>query len=144
MADYAEVKVKFTDGMQFVGDTGTGHGVVMDAAPAVGGNNTGPRPMELLLVALGGCTAMDVVSILRKKKVNFKDVRTNVKGKWVEGEKYPKYFEEIEVEYVVSGNGVPEDAVKRAIELSETKYCSVAASLRGTSKIKTSYKIVNE
>lgn len=144
MADYAEAAVKFTDGMQFVGDTGTGHAVVMDAAAAVGGKNTGPRPMELLLVALGGCTGMDVVSILRKKKVNFTDVRMSVRGKWMGGESYPKYFEEIEVEYEVVGKDVSEDAVKRAIDLSETKYCSVAASLRGTSRIKTSYKIINE
>ncbi len=68
----------------------------------------------------------------------------NVKGKWVEGESYPKYFEEIELEYVVTGKDVPEEAVKRAVELSETKYCSVAASLRGVSKITTSFRVINE
>lgn len=144
MADYAQATVKFVDGMQFVGETGTGHAFVMDAAPGVGGHNTGCRPMELLLVGLGGCTGMDVVSILRKKKLNVSHVQMNVKGKWVEGESYPKYFEEIEVEYVVTGKDISEDAVKRAIELSETKYCSVAASLRGVSKITTSFRVINE
>ena len=72
MADFASATVKFVDGMQFVGETGTGHAFVMDAAPGVGGKNTGCRPMELLLVGLGGCTGMDVVSILRKKKLNVK------------------------------------------------------------------------
>ena len=144
MADFAQSTVKYVDGMQFVGETGTGHAIVMDAAPAVGGHNTGCRPMELLLVGLGGCTAMDVVSILRKKKLHINGVNVNMKGNWVTGDEYPKYFESIDMEYVVSGKGITEDAVKRAIELSETKYCSVAASLRGTSKITTSYKIANE
>ena len=143
MADATAV-VKYTDGMQFVGESGTGHAFVMDAAVGVGGKNTGCRPMELMLIGLGGCTGMDVVSILKKKKQNFTGLTMNVKGKWIEGDKYPKYFEGIEVEYVVTGKDISEEAVKRAIELSEEKYCSVAASLRGTSKIKTSYKIVNE
>lgn len=144
MADFAEATVKFVDGMQFVGESGTGHAFVMDAAPGVGGHNTGCRPMELLLIGLGGCTGMDVISILRKKKLTVTGLQMNVKGKWKEGDSYPKYFEGIEVEYVVKGKDITDDAVKRAIELSETKYCSVAANLRGTSKITTSYKIVNE
>lgn len=144
MADFASATVKFMDGMQFVGETGTGHAFVMDAAPGVGGHNTGCRPMELLLVGLGGCTGMDVVSILRKKKLDVKNVQMNVKGNWVAGETYPKYFESIEVEYVVTGKDITEDAVKRAIELSEGKYCSVAANLRGVSKITTSFKVINE
>ncbi len=144
MADYAEAVVKYTDGMQFVGDTGTGHAVVMDAAGSVGGKDTGARPMELLLVGLGGCTGMDVVSILKKKKQALTGLTLNVKGKWVEGDKYPKFFEGIELEYVIKGKDISEEAVKRAIELSEEKYCSVAASLRGTSKITTKYRIENE
>ena len=144
MADYAQATVKFTDGMQFVGESGTGHAFVMDAAPAVGGKNTGMRPMELLLIGLGGCTAMDVVSILRKKKMRVAGLTMNVRGKWVDGESYPKYFEEIEVEYVLRGRDVTEEALKRAIELSESKYCSVMANLRGSSRITTSYKIETE
>lgn len=144
MADFAQATVKFVDGMQFVGESGTGHAFVMDAAPGVGGKNSGCRPMELLLIGIGGCTGMDVISILRKKKLEVKGLTMNVKGRWVEGETYPKYFEGIEVEYVVRGKGITDDAVRRAIELSETKYCSVAANLRGTSKITTSFRIENE
>ncbi|MBI5191509.1 MAG: OsmC family protein [Nitrospirae bacterium] len=144
MADFAQATVKLVDGMQFVGESGTGHAFVMDAAPGVGGKNSGCRPMELLLIGLGGCTGMDVVSILRKKKLDVKDVTMNVKGKWVEGDNYPKYFEGIEVEYVVRGKGITDDAVRRAIELSESKYCSVAANLRGVSKITTSFRVENE
>ncbi len=145
MSEPARATVKFAGGMQFVGQSGTGHAFVMDAAPGVGGENTGPRPMELLLVGVGGCTGMDVVSILRKKKIDVKGLVVNVKGHWVEGENtYPKYFKDVEIEYVVTGKGVTEDAVKRAISLSEDKYCSVMANLRGVSKITTSYKIINE
>ena len=143
MADATAV-VKFVDGMQFVGETGTGHAFVMDAVPGVGGNNTGCRPMELLLVAIGGCTGMDVVSILRKKKLDIEGVRMNVTGKWKDGDEYPRYFEGINVEYVITGKDITEDAVRHAIELSETKYCSVAANLRGVSKITTSFRVINK
>jgi len=115
----------------------------MDAAPGVGGKNTGCRPMELLLIGIGGCTGMDAISILRKKKLDVRGLQMNVKGLWVAGDTYPKYFETIEIEYVVTGVNVPEDAVKRAIDLSQEKYCSVAGNLRGVSKIKTSFKVIN-
>ena len=145
MSEPAKATVKFVGGMQFVGQSGTGHAFVMDAAPGVGGENTGPRPMELLLIGVGGCTAMDVVSILRKKKMEVRDLAVNVKGHWVEGENtYPKYFKDIEIEYVVTGSDITEEAVKRAVSLSEEKYCSVMANLRGVSKITTSYKIISE
>ncbi|MHB8174762.1 MAG: OsmC family protein [Nitrospirota bacterium] len=145
MSEPARATVKYVDGMQFVGQSGTGHAFVMDAAPGVGGENSGPRPMELLLVGVGGCTAMDVVSILRKKKLDVRGFQVNVKGNWVEGENtYPKFFKDIEIEYVVTGKGISDEAVKRAISLSEEKYCSVMANLRGVSKITTSYRIINE
>ena len=144
MSDHALATVKLVDGMQFVGESGTGHAIVMDAAPGVGGKNTGARPMELLLMGIGGCTGMDVVSILRKKKLHVSSLHMNVKGKWVEGDTYPKYFENIEIEYVIRGKGITDEAVKRAIELSESKYCSVASNLRGSSKITTSFKIEAE
>lgn len=144
MPDYAVATVKFVDGMQFVGESGTGHAFVMDASQGVGGKNTGMRPMELLLIAIGGCTGMDVISILRKKKLNVSGLTMEVRGKWLEGDKSPKYFEGIEVQYIVRGKDIDDKSVKRAVELSENKYCSVAANLRGTSKITTSYKIINE
>lgn len=133
-------KVKWVDGLQFVGQSGTGHAIVMDGDPEVGGSNTGMRPMELLLVGLGGCSGMDVASVLRKKKQNVSDIEVNVNGK--KAESYPKKFTEIEVEYVVSGKDLSEEAVKKAIELSLEKYCSVKATLAGSAKISYSYKII--
>ncbi len=132
-------KVKWVDGLQFVGESGTGHAIVMDGDAEVGGNNTGMRPMELLLIGLGGCSGMDVASILQKKKQQVTGIDINVKGE--KADSYPKKFTEIEIEFVVSGKDLSEDAVKRAVELSMEKYCSVKATLEGVAKISFSYRI---
>jgi putative redox protein len=118
------VRVRWAQGRQFVGWDEAGHGVVMDAVPASKGEATGARPIELLLYALGGCTAMDVVSVLEKKRLDVRGVEIVVTGTQREDE-YPHYYESIDLHYVVTGVGVPDAAVARAIELSETKYCSV-------------------
>jgi putative redox protein len=135
-------RVTFVDGMQFVGSADSGHAVVMDAAPSVGGNNTGSRPMELLLMAFGGCTGMDVISILRKKKQNVNKFELNVKGE--QAKDHPHMYTAIHIEYVISGKDVSEEAVKRAIELSLERYCSVGATLSKAAKITHSYKIIKE
>jgi putative redox protein len=135
-------KVKYVDGLQFVGEASSGHAIVMDGDPEVGGSDTGMRPMELLLVALGGCSGMDVISILRKKKQKVTSLEMEVKGK--KAEKYPKKYTDIEIQFVVKGKDISEDAVKRAVELSMEKYCSVKATLEGTAKIDFSYKIVQD
>ncbi len=137
-----KAKVTLVKDMQFIGDTGSGHAVVMDSDHSVGGKNTGPRPMELLLIASGGCTGMDVISILRKKKQDVTGIEINVKGN--KAEEYPKKLTEINIEYIVKGRNISEEAVKRAIELSMNKYCSVKATLEGSAKIHYSYKIINE
>lgn len=134
-------KVKWVDGLQFVGESGTGHAIVMDGDAEVGGKDTGMRPMELLLIGVGGCSGMDVASILQKKKQQLTGVDINVKGE--KADTYPKKFTGIEIEFVVSGKDLSEEAVKRAVELSMEKYCSVKATLEGTAKIRFSYKIVN-
>jgi putative redox protein len=134
-------KVKWVDGLQFVGESGTGHAIVMDGDKEVGGNNTGIRPMELLLIGLGGCSGMDVASILQKKKQQVADIEINIKGQ--KADTYPKKFTDIEIEFIVSGKDITEDAVKRAVDLSMEKYCSVKATLEGVAKINFSYKIVN-
>ena len=134
---------RWVEGLQFVGESGTGHAVVMDATPDKGGRATGPKPMELLLVALGGCTGMDMASLLRKMRVDYSNIEVNVTGNWVDKDDYPYWFETIEVEYVVTGRDVPEEQVRKAIGLSEGKYCNVSQNLKGVSKITTSYKIVN-
>jgi putative redox protein len=133
-------KVKWVNGLQFVGESGTGHAIVLDADEASGGKNTGMRPMELLLIGIGSCSGMDVASVLQKKKQNFSDIEINVKGQ--KADTYPKKFTEIEIEFIVKGKDVSEEAVKRAVELSMEKYCSVKATLEGVAKIKFSYKII--
>ena len=135
-----EAKVIFTQGLQFVGEASSGHAIVMDGDPEVGGDNTGLRPMELLLVGLGGCAGMDVVSILRKKKQELTGLDITVRGQ--KADKYPKKYTGIGIEFLVKGRNISEEAVKRAIGLSMDKYCSVKATLEGSAKISFTYKII--
>ena len=136
-----EAKVRLTQVMQFRGTSESGHSLVMDADDASGGRNKGFRPMELLLVAFGGCTGMDVISILRKKRQEVTSLEMNVKGDKTDG--YPKVYRTVHIEYVVTGKDVQSEAVERAIELSLTKYCSVGATLAKAGTITHSYRIVN-
>jgi len=133
-----EVRARLDKGMQFQGTADSGHEVVMDASEQFGGKDSGPRPMEVLLLALAGCTGMDVISILRKKREPVQGYEVRVSAQ--RAEEHPKVFTEIRVEHVVSGN-VKEASLARAIELSETKYCSVTAMLRPETKISTSYRV---
>jgi putative redox protein len=135
-------KVTYVKGLQFVGDAESGHAMIMDGDKSVGGENTGPRPMELLLIAAGGCSGMDVISILKKKRQNVTALEINVSGQ--KAEEYPKKFTEITVEFIVKGKRIEESAVKRAVELSMTKYCSVKATLEGTAKVNYSFTIIQE
>ena len=137
-----EAKVTYVDGLQFVGEAASGHAIVMDGDKEVGGRNTGARPMELLLIGLGGCSGMDVVSILKKKKQEINGVEIKVKGE--KAENYPKKFTGINIEFIVRGRNVSDDAVKRAVELSMEKYCSVKATLEGSAKVTWSHKIIEE
>ncbi len=134
-------KVKWAGDMQFIGQSGTGHAMVMDASPDFGGYNSGMRPMELLLIGLGGCSGMDIVSILKKKKQDIRGLEIKINGQ--QPEKYPKRFTEIEIEFIVKGKSLSEEAVKKAVELSMEKYCSVKATLEHSAKITHSYKIEN-
>lgn len=120
-----QVKVVWQDGLCFLGLPPSGHAVVMDGARDVGGEDSGPRPTELLLIALGGCTGMDVVSILQK-------MRTPPRKFWIEidaerNEQHPKAIRRVHLTYIAEG--VPEENLRRAAELSQERYCSVAHSL---------------
>jgi putative redox protein len=137
-----DAKITYVKGLQFVGNSSSGHAVVMDGEPSVGGHNTGPRPMELLLLGAGGCSGMDVISILKKKRQEVTGLEIRVKGK--KAEDYPKKFTDITLEFIVKGRNISEEAVKKAIELSMNKYCSVKATLEGTAKIGFYYKIIQE
>ncbi len=134
--------VKLVDGMRFVAHGLTGHSIVMDGDPEFGGQDTAPRPTELVLMGLGGCTGMDVISILRKKRQKVTGFEVIVKAS--RAEEHPKKFTKIHVEYVVTGKDISEEAVKRATQLSMDKYCSVKATLEGVADITYSYKIIKE
>lgn len=133
------VVVKYSGGLQFVGESSTGHAIVMDGDPEVGGNDTAPRPTELLLLGLGGCTGMDTISILKKKKQPVEGLEIVLRGE--KAENHPKRFTKIQMEYIVKGKGIDEAAVKRAIQLSAEKYCSVKATLEGNTEVSFSYRI---
>jgi putative redox protein len=126
-----------------VGEGGHGPAIVVDhALEDEDRQEGGPHPLELLLIGLAGCTAMDVISILQKKRQPFIGLRAKVTAERVE--EHPRVYTKIHVEYVVTGKGVKPEAVERSIELSETKYCSAMAMLRQTAEITTSYRIVEE
>jgi putative redox protein len=137
------IRVRWSSNRQFVGWNERGHGVVMDAKAEYKGEGTGPRPVELVLYALGGCTAMDVVSVLEKKRQAVTGVELVVTGTQREDD-YPHYYEDVNVEYVVTGRNVSEAAVVRAIDLSESKYCSVKGMFGPQVRVTTSYRIVDE
>jgi putative redox protein len=135
-----EAKVTLIKDMQFSGKATSSHSLTMDADDEAGGKNTGFRPMELLLVGFGGCSGMDVISILRKKRQQITGLEINVKGE--KRDSAPKVFKEVHIEYVVKGKGVEKEAVERAIALSLEKYCSVGATLARAGTITHSYRII--
>lgn len=137
-----KAKVTYTEGLQFVGQAGSGHAIVLDGDSDVGGQNSGLRPMELLLIGLGGCSGMDVVSILRKKKEKLTSLEIDVRGR--KAKEYPQKYTDVDIEFVVRGKNLSENAVKRAIQLSMDKYCSVKATLEGTAAINFTYRIIQE
>jgi len=135
------VKVKWNGKRQFVGWDEAGHGLVMDARADYGGEGTGPRPVSLVLYAIAGCTAMDVISILEKKRQTITDLEIVVNGTQREDE-YPHSYIYLEVEYIVTGVGVNPEAVARAIQLSEEKYCSVKGMFGPQVEVVTSYRVI--
>jgi putative redox protein len=142
MPETLTATVDLLDGMAFRATTGTQHALVMDAAPEVGGGNLGPRPMEMLLVGLGGCTGMDVISILRKMRQDVTDYQIRLHGE--RAVDHPRIFAAIGVEHVVRGRAVSAEAVKRAVELSATRYCSAAAMLGRVAHIEETYRIIDD
>jgi len=133
------IKVKWIDGMRFVATDSSGHSIVMDTSKKSGGEGSGFSPMQLLLVALGGCTGMDVVHIMRKQRQQVDALELLVSGKRVEEQ--PRVYNNINVEYRIKGKAIRETAVQRAIKLSEDKYCSVRATLSGEAKVTSNYVI---
>jgi len=131
--------LKQLDGIAFAAKGDSNHWVMMDGPESVGGTDAGSRPKELVLYALAGCTASDVVSILKKKRAHLQGFEMHLTGH--EAEEHPKVFTNIHVEYVFFGDDISAVEVERAIELSTTKYCSVSAMLTPKVNITHSYKI---
>ena len=144
MTDTSSVRINWIGpGLRLVGETSRGPTVVLDhTLPDESRNENAFRPLELLLTGLGGCTAMDVVSILQKKRQPFTSLQVNVTGE--RATEHPKVYTRIHVEYVVMGDSVDAKAVERSIELSQTKYCPASAMLGKAATITTSYRIVAE
>jgi putative redox protein len=136
------VTVRWSEKRQFVGWDERGHGVVMDAPEQYKGEGTGARPIELVLYGLAGCTGMDVISVLEKKRENVCGLSVVVKGTQRE-EDFPHYYERIEVEYIVTGSNVNPASVERAIELSEEKYCSVRGMFGPQVEVVTSFRVLD-
>lgn len=131
------VTTKWLGKMAFEGEV-SGHKIIIDAAPGVGGENSGARPKPLMLLALGGCTGMDVISILKKMRVEVEDLNIIVEAETTED--YPKYYHSMHVIYEFTGKDLPLDKLQKAVELSEERYCGVSAvyktKIRMTSEIK--------
>ena len=138
-----QATVKWVDGALFLGESGSGHAVVMDGPEDHGGRNMGLRPMEMLLLGLGGCANFDVMSILRKSRQNVTDCKVEVEAERADA--IPAVFTKIHLKFVVSGVNLKENHVKKAVELSATKYCSASIMLEAAGvEISHSYEIVAE
>ncbi len=133
------VKTKWAKGMAFECEI-SGHKVTIDAGPQVGGNDLGPRPKALMLASLGGCTAMDVISILKKMRVDVKDLNVIVEGDLTD--EHPKHFYKMHVTYEVTGKDLPMDKIKKAVSLSEDRYCGVSAVYKQTMEITSEIKLI--
>ena len=122
-----QVTIKWIDGVSFVGESETGHAVVLDGAPENGGRNIGMRPMEMLLIGMGACTAFDVVTILKKARQPILNCVAEINA--VRADEIPKVFTTIHVHFVITGNNLNQTQVDRAVKLSAEKYCSASIML---------------
>jgi putative redox protein len=136
-----KARVKWVEDVQFVGESGTKHSLIMDGPENLGGHGTGMRPMELLLLGLGGCTSFDVVEMLKKSRQNIIDCIVEIDGQ--RSESIPKIFTDIHIHYIITGSNIKEAQVKRAIELSSEKYCSASLMLGKSANITHDYEIIN-
>ena len=134
-------RIKWLDHMSFVGESGSGHSVVMDGAPEAGGRNLGIRPMEMLLLGLGGCTAFDVVSILHKSRQQISDCEVEIEAE--RADTIPRVFTHIRLHFIVSGRGLDKTKVSKAVALSADKYCSASRMLEKTATITHDFEIIN-
>jgi putative redox protein len=134
-----KARVKLVEGMTFLAESGSGHAIAIDAAPDVGGRDVGARPMEVVLMGTGACSAIDVVHILRKSRQAVTDCVLELEGDRAQTD--PKVFTRIHFHYVVTGRGLAAAQVERAIKLSQEKYCSATAMLAKTAQVTSDFEI---
>ena len=135
-----KARVKWVEGMTFIGESESGHAVVMDAASDVGGRNLGPRPMEMLLLGTGGCSSIDVMLILQKMRQQVSDCHVEIEAERAASE--PKVFTKIHLHFVVKGRDIKAEAVEKAVKLSAEKYCSASIMLGATAAMTHDFEIV--
>ncbi len=135
-----KARIKWVEGASFLGETESGHAVLMDGPPDGGGRNLGPRPMEMLLIGTGGCTAYDVVAILKKQRQQISDCVAEIHAERADTD--PKVFTKIHIHFVVSGKDLKPEQVERAINLSAEKYCSASIMLGKTAEITHDFEII--
>ena len=134
-----KVRIKWVEGVAFVGESETGHAVVLDGAPENGGRNIGMRPMEMLLIGMGACTSFDVVTILKKARQPIVDCIAEISAD--RADEVPKVFTKIYVHFVITGDNLNESQVERAVKLSAEKYCSASIMLAKSVTITHDYEI---
>jgi putative redox protein len=140
MANKESVTAKWLDNLAFESEI-NGHKLILDASPAVGGDDRGPRPKNLMLAALGSCTGIDVVSILRKMRVELEGLEVIVEGDLTE--EHPKHFYKMHIIYEFKGKDLPMDKLEKAISMSEEKYCSVRAVYKKAMEVTSEIRIKN-
>lgn len=133
-------RVKWLDNMSFVGESASGHSVVMDGPPEAGGRDLGVRPMEMLLLGLGGCSSFDVVSMLKKSRQNITNCEVEITA--TRADSQPKVFTDIHLHFIIEGENISEAKVARAIGLSAEKYCSASIMLGKTATVTHDYVII--
>jgi putative redox protein len=134
-----KARIKWVENVSFIAESGSGHAFLMDGAPEGGGRNLGPRPMEVLLMGTGGCTAYDVVHILRKSRAPVTDCVIEITAERADED--PKVFTKIHFHFIVTGNGLKPAQVERAVQLSAEKYCSASIMLGKTAAITHDFEI---
>ncbi len=135
-----KTRIEWKGDVRFLSESGSGHKVLMDGAPEAGGENLGPRPMEMLLMGLGGCTTFDVVMILKKSRQDINDCVVEIEAKRAETD--PKVFTHIHLHFILTGKNLKQQQVERAINLSAKKYCSASIMLKDSVEITHDYEIV--
>ena len=134
-----QARIKWVENAAFLAETGSGHALVVDGPEEIGGRNLGPRPMELMLLSVGSCSAVDIVHILKKARQPVSGCEVAVNGERAETD--PKVFTKIHLHFSVSGKGLSENQVKRAVELSAEKYCSASIMLRQAAEVTHAFEI---